>query len=231
MVKAKVLIVEDDESILSGLLLNLELEGYEVAAARTGREGIELHRQHTPDLVLLDVMLPEADGYQVLAEIRKIDQRVPVLILTAKDAQSELVAGLEHGADDYITKPFALPELLARINAALRRARVPSGPHGRENVIAFGDILIDTDSKRVTKAGTQVELTAREYELLVYLAERKERVVTRNQILQNVWGDGYDGTERTVDNFVVRLRQKLEDRPDAPRHIQTVRGFGYRFVP
>ncbi len=230
MGKAKVLIVEDDESILNGLQLNLELEGYDVLVARDGRLGIEQHQRNHPDLILLDVMLPEKDGFEVLSEIRKTDVRVPVLILTAKDHQGDKVSGLQLGADDYVTKPFALPELLARINAALRRARLPSGP-GRQHTIAFGDVFIDTATRRVTKRGEPVELTFREYELLLYLARGKDRVVTRNQILQSVWGDDYEGTERTVDNFVLRLRQKVEDEPDSPRHIQTVRGFGYRFVP
>jgi len=230
MPKAKVLIIEDDESILNGLELNLGLEGYEVIVARDGRDGIEQHHNSQPDLVLLDVMLPEKDGFEVLTAIRSIDQRVPVLILTAKDHQQDKISGLGLGADDYVTKPFSLPELLARIGAALRRARLPSGP-GRQNLLAFGDIVIDTSNRRVSKNGQPVELTFREYELLLYLARGKDRVVTRNQILQSVWGDDYEGTERTVDNFILRLRQKLEDEPDSPRHIQTVRGFGYRFVP
>jgi DNA-binding response OmpR family regulator len=230
MAKAKVLIVEDDESILNGLELNLGLEGYEVVIARDGPSGIEQHQKHRPDLVLLDVMLPEKDGFEVLTAIRAIDARVPVLILTAKDHQQDKIAGLGLGADDYVTKPFSLPELLARIGAALRRARLPSGP-GKQSALAFGDIMIDTTNRRVTKRGEQIDLTFREYELLMYLARGKDRVVTRNQILQSVWGDDYEGTERTVDNFILRLRQKIEDEPDSPRHIQTVRGFGYRFVP
>jgi DNA-binding response OmpR family regulator len=224
----RVLIVEDDESILQGLRLNLELEGYAVTTARDGRAGVEEHRRHRPALILLDVMLPQLDGFAVLAEIRKIDTHVPVLILTAKDAQGDKVAGLGSGADDYITKPFALPELLARIKAALRRSRLPSGPGAR---IAFGDIVIDTETCRVSKGGTELELTAREYELLLFFAKRKDRVVSRDQIIEGVWGDDYEGTERTVDNFISRLRTKIEDEPDTPRHLLTVRGFGYRFVP
>src|SRR5688500_396518 len=169
MAKAKVLIVEDDESILNGLELNLRLEGYEVLVARDGREGVDQHKHHQPDLVLLDVMLPEKDGFEVLASIRSIDQRVPVLILTAKDHQQDKSSGLHLGADDYVTKPFSLPELLARIGAALRRARLPSGP-GKENQLTFGDVTIDTSNRRVMKRGEPIELTFREYELLMYLA-------------------------------------------------------------
>lgn len=223
----KVLIVEDDASILNGLELNLQLEGYHVVTARDGTEGIERYRASAPDLVILDVMMPRKNGFEVLTEIRRLDAQVPVLLLTAKDTQPDKLSGLMGGADDYITKPFALPELLARINAALRRRRLERQPEP----IRFGDVEVDLERSQASRGGEPMELTAREFALLAYLVQNKERVLSRTQILERVWGHGYDGTERTVDNFVLRLRQKVERDPAAPEHLVTVRGLGYRFVP
>ncbi len=227
MSKERVLIVEDDESILGGLRLNLELEGYSIVVAKDGKEAVEQFEEHEPDLVILDVMLPEMNGFEVLESIRRRNPDVPVMMLSAKDTQADKIAGLKIGADDYVTKPFALPELLARINAALRRNRLKLGP--APGMITFGDVEIDTEGRKALKNGVALELTTKEYDLLVYLARGRDRVMTREQILQRVWGEDYEGTARTVDNFILRLRQKVEDDPLNPAHIQTVRGVGYRF--
>jgi DNA-binding response OmpR family regulator len=223
----RILLIEDDESILLGLEMNLKMEGYQVSLARDGEQAIEEFEETPPDLVILDLMLPAMNGFEVLRAFRRKNSEVPVLVLTARDSQQDKVEGLNLGADDYVTKPFALPELLARINAHLRRARKKNGDAG---VIAFGDVRVELDSRRVTRSGAPVEMTAREFDLLVYLARSRERVLARSQILEAVWGDSYEGTERTVDNFVVRLRDKIEGDPSKPVHLQTVRGIGYRFV-
>ena len=219
----KVLIVEDDESILEGLELNLETEGYQVLVARDGETAVERFQSETPDLVLLDLMLPALDGFQVLSIIRRKDPEIPVLILSARDTEREKITGLNLGADDYITKPFALPELLARINAALRRRR-----GAVRDIFGFGDITIDHAQRRVTRGGEALEMTTREYELLIHLVRAKNRVLSRGQILEAVWGRDYEGTERTVDNFIARLRTKLETDPERPKFLETVRGVGYR---
>ena len=224
-----ILVVEDDESILLGITINLEAEGYAVEAARDGVEGVEAFRRLAPDLVVLDVMLPRLNGFEVLTTIRRADHEVPVVLLSARDTQSDKVVGLDLGADDYVTKPFGVAELLARVKAALRRRRLKLGPSPGQ--IVFSDVQVDTVARRVTRAGSELEMTAREYDLLVYLARSRGRVLSRAQILQAVWGDEYDGTERTVDNFIVRLRNKVEADPDQPKYIETVRGVGYRFNP
>jgi DNA-binding response OmpR family regulator len=224
----RILLVEDDESILLGLEMNLKMEGYQVSLARDGEQAIEAFEETAPDLLILDLMLPEMNGFEVLRALRRKNSEVPVLVLTARDSQQDKVEGLNLGADDYVTKPFALPELLARINAHLRRIRKKTGADG--GVIAFGEVRVELDSRRVSRAGVQVDMTAREFDLLVYLARSRERVLARAQILEAVWGDSYEGTERTVDNFVVRLRDKIEADPSKPVHLQTVRGIGYRFV-
>lgn len=224
---ARILIVEDDPSILAGLELNLSMEGYQINAARDGEEAIDVAQRLDFDLVLLDLMLPKKNGLEVLEALRKHQPELPVIILSARDTQVDKVAGLDLGADDYVTKPFGLPELLARINAALRRHRRTHGP--QSHVIGFGDVEIDTQSRTVTRQGTTLDLTARELDLLVYFARSRGRVLSREQILRNVWGDDYDGTDRTVDNFVARLRTKIERDPESPEYLETVRGVGYRF--
>jgi DNA-binding response OmpR family regulator len=224
----RILLVEDDESILRGLELNLKMEGYSFEAVSDGETAVNRIKDGMPDLIILDIMLPRMNGHEVLRAIRRIDPEVPVLLLSARDAPSDKVEGLNLGADDYVTKPFALSELLARINAALRRQRRKLGPTSGE--LSFGDVTIDLKDRRVTKAGVPLEMTAREFDLLVFLARTRDRVLTRSQILRAVWGDDYDGTERTVDNFMVRLRDKIEADPSRPEHVQTVRGVGYRFT-
>jgi two-component system alkaline phosphatase synthesis response regulator PhoP len=216
----RILVVEDDPSISRGLEMNLQLEGFETVAAADGREALE--KLEGVDLVILDIMLPHMNGYQVCARLRAEGHDMPVILLSAKSAEVDIVRGLELGADDYVTKPFRLAELLARVKAHLRR-RAPSDGY------RFGDVEVDLASRLVRRAGQMVELTEREYDLLVFLIEREGKAVTRDAILLGVWGQGYFGTDRTVDNFITRLRQKL-DTPGEPLFFHTVRGVGYRFV-
>ena len=229
MSKERILIVEDDPSIFAGLRLNLEMEGYEVLHAADGHTAVQMFTSDLPELVLLDVMLPELNGFEVLEAIRKVDPNAAVLMLSARDGQEDKVLGLELGADDYVPKPFQLAELLARINAALRRSRLKKG--GATGTLKFANVTIDTSDRRVLRDGELLEMTTREYDLLVYLVRRPNRVSTRAAILEHVWGDEYEGTARTVDNFIARLRNKVEVNGDQPLHIETVRGVGYRFVP
>lgn len=224
MSTAKLLIVEDDPSILHGLKHNLAYEGYEVMTARDGEEGLRLALEHAPDVVILDVMLPGMNGFEVLRELRARSQ-VGVVMLSAKGAEHDKVLGLDLGADDYVAKPFGLKELFARIKAVLRRR---SGEQSQRE-IRFGDVTILTDSQTVERDGRPVDLTPQEYRLLTFLVAREGRPSSRNAILDGAWGVGYEGTTRTVDNFVRSLRVKLEADPESPRHILTVRGFGYRF--
>jgi len=222
----RILIIEDDQSILSGLKLNLEMEGYEIATAVNGQAGLEQFEEYAPDLIILDLMLPERNGFEVLEAVRSHDPDVGVLILSAREGHADKVLGLSLGADDYLSKPFELGELLARIDARFRRKRIRQD---NKPSYEFGDLVIDGEARRVSKGGEELEMTSKEYDLLIYLVSRPDRVVTREQVLRNVWGDDYEGTDRTVDNFMVRLRNKLEDDATKPVYFQTVRGIGYRF--
>jgi DNA-binding response OmpR family regulator len=222
-VAEKLLIVEDDPAIQRGLQMNLRLEGYDVVGAQDGDEGLRLWRQHHPDLIILDLMLPKRDGVEVLREIRAADPDTRVLILSSKDHEADKVLGLSLGADDYVTKPFGLAELLARIRASLRRARREAPA-----TTAFGRVTLDVGARRVSVGGEPAEMTAREFDLLLHFVTHPGRVFSREQLMQAVWGQQF-GTPRTVDNFVARLRLKLEERPDEPRYFETVRGVGYRF--
>ncbi len=220
----RILLIEDDPSIQRGLELNLKLEGYQVKVEPDGASGLKTAAAWKPDLVLLDVMLPVLSGYDVCKELRRQSATLPILMLSARGAEMDKVKGLDLGADDYIAKPFGLHELLARIKALLRRVK------GAEptRVLRFGDVEADFTSGEIRRAGALVETTAREIKLLEFLASREGRVVTRQAILDAVWGENYFGTERTVDNFITRLRQKLDD-VDNPAHFLTARGMGYRF--
>ncbi len=220
-----ILVIEDDPSIRKGLELNLTVEGYQLLAAADGSEGLRLCRERHPDLVLLDIALPRMDGFSVLRALRKVDRETPVLILSAAGQESSKVEGLSLGADDYITKPFGLAELLARVQAALRRA----GRGGEKRT--FGQVEVDLKGRRVSARGVRVELTTREFDLLRHFLLHPEMALSREQLMQAVWGIDYYGTARTVDNFIVRLREKLEADPSEPRHFETVRGIGYRFNP
>lgn len=227
--KKHILIVEDDESITLGLELNLQAEGYDVSVAVDGEEGLRRALEGGVDLIILDVMLPKMNGFEVVKAVRARGLTVPVIMLSARGAEMDKVMGLELGAEDYITKPFGLAELLARVKAVLRRdgiARQTPDP-----VVRAGDLEIDSASRQVTRGGVPVELTATEFDVLWCLVEAANRVLTREQILSRVWGPQHHGTLRTIDNFMLQLRTKLEADPAEPRHLITVRGVGYRFKP
>lgn len=225
---ARILVVEDDAAIREGLEIKLSLEGYVALTAPDGEVALGLLERKRVDLILLDVMLPGRNGFELLRALRHTNSTVPVILLTARVDEADKVLGLELGADDYVTKPFGLGELRARIRAALRRAGPRQVPVSAAPV--FADVEIDRAAHRVRKAGSDVPLTAREFSLLVYFVDRPERVLTREALLQHVWGMEH-ATLRTVDNVVMRLRAKLEPVVDAPAHFVTVRGIGYRFSP
>jgi DNA-binding response OmpR family regulator len=225
----RILIVEDDASILRGVELNLSMEGYQVRTAQDGEEGLRIARAERPDLLLVDVMLPRLGGLELIRELRKEDADVPILVLSAKGQEADKVAGLALGADDYLVKPFGLKELLARIDAALRRRRGKGSAGATRQVRRFGRVAIDLGSRRVDVDGRPVEMTAREFDLLAFLSAHPGRVFSREQLTRAVWGSLYSGTERTVDNFIARLRTHIGDDAERPRHIETVRGVGYRF--
>ena len=221
-----ILIVEDDNNIADLLRLYLEKEGYQATIAADGTQGIDLYRKLRPDLVLLDVMMPGVDGWGVLRAIRQ-DSQTPVIMLTAKGETTDKVSGLKQGADDYITKPFEMKEVLARIEAVLRRA-AGDGDKGKPRRLVFDKLIIDLDSFELIVDGKRVETPPKEMELLYHLASTPNRVYTRNQLLDEVWGFDYFGDSRTVDVHVKRLREKLEGVSDQ-WSLKTVWGVGYKF--
>jgi two-component system, OmpR family, response regulator MtrA len=223
-VQAHVLIVEDDSSIREVAALGLEQAGFQVETSGDGREGLVQFRQGSFDLVLLDVMLPSLDGFEVLREIRG-ESSTPVVMLTARSELHDVVVGLELGADDYVTKPFELPELVARIKAVLRRSAVDPG----DAVIHADGLEIDPAGFTVRRGGEELQLTATEFKLLLELARRPSQVFTRELLLELVWNYDYLGDSRLVDAAIQRLRAKIEDDPKEPKLIRTVRGVGYRF--
>ncbi|OEH93077.1 response regulator YycF [Bacillus solimangrovi] len=222
-----ILVVDDEQPIADILQFNLEKEGFEVTCAYDGDEAIEKVYEVNPDLILLDIMLPQRDGMEVCKEIRK-KYDMPIIMLTAKDSEIDKVLGLELGADDYVTKPFSTRELIARVKANLRRRQQDSDKTvGGNGEIVVGALTIHPDAYIVTKRGETIELTHREFELLHYLAQHIGQVMTREHLLQTVWGYDYFGDVRTVDVTVRRLREKIEDRPSHPIWIVTRRGVGY----
>ena len=226
MRQERVLVVEDDAVLRMSLRATLRSAGYQVEVAPTGPEGLEAALAGGLDLVLLDVMLPGLNGYEILQQIRARDAELPVLMVTAKGEEEDKIRGLGLGADDYVVKPFGVGELLARVDAALRRRRLAEK---RTQTLRLGEAEIDFASHTLRRAGEALEVTAHEMKLLRYLVDRDGLLLTRQQILDAVWGADYYGTERTVDNFIGRLRQKIEIDPREPRFILTVRGAGYRF--
>ncbi len=224
--KLRILIVEDDAAIAAGLRLNLKHEGYAVTVATDGEAGLKQALDEVPDLIMLDVMLPTMNGFEVLRELRRRGSTSGVIMLTAKGLEEDKVLGLDLGADDYVQKPFSLTELIARVNAVLRRRQAQ-----QPSLVLFSDVQIDRRARSVTRAGEVVSLSPREMSLLLYLIDHPGRAHSRDALLEGAWGLDYEGTERTVDNFVVSLRKKLEQNPDEPQHFVTVRGVGYRFDP
>jgi two-component system alkaline phosphatase synthesis response regulator PhoP len=225
---SRILIVEDDPSIRLGLKRSLEFEGFTAELARDGEEAIQRAFDKKPDLIVLDIMLPKVNGFEVCRTVRKYDSSIPIVILSAKGDEGDKVLGLELGADDYITKPFSVRELTARIKAALRRRKAMEG-----EVESFeeGPLAIDFGGQTLTVHGDRKDLSSREFNLLRHLIQNRGRVLSRDQILNKVWGYDYDGTPRTIDNFINKLRQKIEKDPTNPEWILTVRGSGYKFKP
>jgi len=232
-----VAVVEDDTAIAEGLALNLKILGYRSEVVGDGEAALARVQDGRPDLVLLDITLPKRSGLWVLEQLRQRQNHVPIIVLSARQDESDKVAALSLGADDYITKPFALAELFARVAAVLRRARLgreAAAPKDErvaspEHRLQFGDVVVDLDSRTVTRGGEAVKLTHLEFELLSFLCRNRGRVYTRDALLRQVWGL-QQGQARTVDNFVAQLRAKLEVDPDRPQYLLTVRGSGYRFA-
>lgn len=222
---AKVLVVEDEQSLREALVFFLEKEGHQVSVAVDGEEAIRVFENESPDIILLDLMLPKMDGNQVCKQIRQ-SSNVPIIMLTAKDSEIDKIVGLEIGADDYITKPYSTRELLARIKAVLRRQVEP--PLNAESVLVAGALRLDSDRHVVTLNGNPLTLPLKEFELLELLMENVNRVLTRGQIIDRVWGSNYFGDTKTLDVHIKRLRSKVEEDPARPIYIQTVRGLGYK---
>ncbi len=225
--RRRVLVVEDDASIMLGLRINLEAEGYAVLSAEDGERGLAMARAEQPDLVILDVMLPLLNGFQVLQALRREGHAMPIIVLSARTGEMDKVTGLELGAEDYVAKPFSLAELLARVKAALRRG--PRPVDAVHTVHVFSDVRVDVTARTVHKSGELVEMTATELDLLVCLIEARGAALSRDAIFARVWGPNHHGTPRTIDNFIQQLRAKLEPDAARPRHLVTVRGVGYRF--
>lgn len=223
----RILIVEDNPDLAFGLRNNLEIEGYEIETAEDGVAGLARTRTFNPDLIILDLMMPGLDGYRVLRTLREEGNTSPVLILSARGEEADKVRGFRMGADDFVTKPFSLLELLARVEALLRRAAADSPPAGAET-FRFGGVVVDATAQRVERNGELVFLTHREFELLMALLRHRGAVATRQELLREVWGHRSAVLSRTVDTHIAELRRKLEEDPSEPRHILTIRKTGYR---
>jgi DNA-binding response OmpR family regulator len=222
----KILIVEDEKDMVLGLKFNLEARNFNIITAYDGAEGYNKAVYENPDLVLLDIMLPKKNGYEVCRDIKKVKPGLPVIMLTARSQESEIVAGLDLGADDYITKPFSVLELTARINAVLRRSKHIDEPGSFEH----GKLKINFKNYTAVKSKRKLELTPREYEILKYFVKRQGEIVRREDLLNDVWGYNSFPNTRTVDAHIVKLRQKIEDSPDDPRIIITIHGVGYKLI-
>lgn len=225
--KQTILVVEDEPQLVLGLKDALEFEGFRVVSAGNGKEGIWAAQKEHPDAILLDLMLPDMNGYQVCEEIRRTNGFVPIIMLTAKSLEADKIRGLDAGADDYVTKPFSIGELVARIRAIFRRAKRPA----EAPTFRIGDATVNVASHTIQRDGKRPEaLSFYEVELLRFLHERLGQPVSREEILNRIWGIEANPTNRTIDNFIVKLRRKVERRPDKPEHILTVYGFGYKLV-
>jgi DNA-binding response OmpR family regulator len=229
---ARILIIEDNSDLAFGLRNNLEIEGYGIEVAEDGNRGLMRARATEPDLIILDLMIPGLDGYRVLRALRDEGYKTPVLILSARGEETDKVRGFRLGADDYVTKPFSLLELLARVEALLRRSgQQQPVPADRPDVYRFGTVTVDAEAQMVYKAGEPVNVTHREFLLLVALLKRRGGVVSRQDLLREAWGHQGDVLTRTIDSHIVELRRKLEVDPAHPRHILTIRRMGYRIQP
>ena len=226
--KKTILIIEDEPHIVMGLRDALEFEGFATISAGKGKDGVQLARTEAPDAVILDLMLPDINGYAVCEELRRVSPFVPIIMLTARSQETDKIRGLDAGADDYVTKPFSVNELIARMRAILRRASRPSA--AAPEVLTIGDAHVNFSTHSLKALGTEHALSFYEVELLRLLSERVGQPVSRDEILQKIWGLDASPTNRTVDNFIVKLRKKIEKSPDKPTHILTVYGFGYKLV-
>jgi DNA-binding response OmpR family regulator len=224
MHSASILIIEDDAALLRGLKDNFESQAYRVHLARDGREGLSVALAHPPDLLLLDVMLPHMNGYEICRAVRAKKLEMPIIMLTAKGQEQDIIRGLELGADDYVTKPFSIRELLARAKAFLRRRGI-----GSCTLFQFGECTLDLTAHKAFRNGEDIKLTTKEFQLLEFFVRRSGRVLTRDQILDAVWGDEIIVNDRSVDRCVTTLRAKIEADPHHPAFIQTIRAIGYRF--
>ncbi len=222
-----ILVVEDDPSIQRGLELNLQVEGYSVITASDGDQGLKLALERRPDIILLDVMLPKLSGFDICRQLRKQGLTMPIIMLTAKTQEIDKIMGLELGADDYVTKPFSVAEVVARVNAAMRRSK---RFETSEADYTFGEHNLDTKGQVLRRNNQQIELSQKEFLMLKLFLENEGKVLSRQEILAKVWGFDYYGTDRTVDNFINKLRQKIEDDINDPNHILTMRGSGYKFL-
>ena len=223
-----ILVVEDDVSILRGLHDNLKFEGYKILTAKEGYEGLRLALEESPDMLILDIMLPGLNGYDICRKVKDKKPEIPVIMLTARGKEVDKIAGLDLGADDYVTKPFSLPELLARIRAVFRRY------HKKEidqKKYSFGKVVLDFKKYQAFVGKKEIKLSGREFEIIKYLVEHAEEVVHRHDLLDEVWGYDSEPTTRTVDNYILDLRKKLEENPSTPKHIISIRGVGYKFIP
>ncbi len=224
----KILVIEDDRELLEGLVDNLSLEGYKVISAGDGKKGLDLARKESPDLIILDLMLPKLSGEEICKILRQEENLTPIIMLTAKGEESDKVKGLRLGADDYLTKPFSLLELLARIEAVLRRVQ-------KERIqidkYQFEDITIDFTRLEAKKGSREIKLSSKEFSILKFLVSHQGEVIRRETLLREVWGYNVFPSTRTVDNFIAKLRKKIEKNPEKPKHILTVHGIGYKFIP
>ena len=225
----RILVVEDEEALADSVRYNLEREGYAVSVAADGRGALERFRHEPPSLVILDLMLPELSGLDVCRTIRS-ESEVPIIMVTAKDSEADKVIGLELGADDYVTKPFSMRELISRVRANLRRIRPSTEARAGEEVLAGGPVRLDAGRHEVTVRGEAVPMPPKEFELLEAFLRRRGRLLTRDLLIEEVWGPDYFGDTRTLDVHVKRLRRKIELDPHRPEHLLTVRGLGYKFV-
>ena len=226
-VKQKILVVEDDKAITLGLEESLNFAGYEVLVAADGNEGLALGLESNPNLIILDLMLPGISGYEVCRRLREQGRQMPIVMLTARQEEFDKLHGFEMGADDFVTKPFSVKELLARIKAILSRgARREEGP----KEFAFGDCLLDLESRILTRKETEISLTRTEFDLLAYFCRNEGKALSRELVVNEVGGTEYYGTQRSLDSFVASLRAKIEKKPGQPQHILTVHGVGYKFV-
>ena len=225
----EILIVEDDEAIATGLALNLRLEGFRCRMAFDGVDASEKIAEQSPDLLLLDIAMPRKDGIELLRELRSAGSALPIIVLSARDGEYDKVAALRIGADDYVTKPFTLAELVARVDAVLRRSKGFTATSSAPS--QFGDVTVDCKTRTVSREGAKIKLTHLEFELLSFFISHPNQVFTREELLREVWSQKGEGSRRTVDNFLAKLRAKLEGDPEAPKYFVTVRGSGYRFVP